>query len=117
MTRTNFVLFVMTALVLCVLLGLKASLRHAARVPAVLAPAAIEPRAVKVVKPDSSQIPAPAVSVPLRVPTEPRVIQVMPIKPDAAPAPPANPKPGSTVRIAPALAAPRGGGKGSPDGQ
>ena len=87
MTRTNFVLFVMTALVLCVLLGLKASLRHAARVPAVIAPAAIEPRAVKVVKPD------------------------------AAPAPPANPKPGSTVRITPALGAPRGGGKGSPDGQ
>ena len=117
MTRTNFVLFVVTALVLCVLLGVKASLRHAARAPAVTAPAAIEPRAVTVVKPDSSQIPAPAVSVPLRVPTEPRVIPVVPFKPDAAPAPSANPKPVSTVRPSPASAVPRGGGKGSPDGQ
>ena len=55
MTRTNFVIFVVTALVLCVLLGVKASLRHAALAPT---PAVTVPKATTVVPVK----PAPAAS-------------------------------------------------------
>ena len=140
MTRANLVIFLVTAFFLCVLLGLRASLRHITPAPtsseprtvtvvpikpdnprmpapAVSAPApvATAPRPITVVpvKPDSTQIPAPAVSVPLA--TEPRAITVVPVKP----APVTDPRQISTIRIAPD-AKPAGpgtpGGRG-PDGQ
>jgi hypothetical protein len=110
MTRTNVVLFVATALVLCVLLGVKASLRHAARAPAATAPKATT---VVPVKPDTTMMPAPAVSVPLAL--EPRNLTVVPVKP----APAASSQPVSTSRAHPDAgpSAPRSGGRGSPDGQ
>jgi hypothetical protein len=106
MTRTNFALFVVTALVLCVLLGLKASLRHAALVPPATATAA-KATTIVPVKPDARTVPAPAVSVPLAV--EPRNVTVVPVKP----APTTDPRI-STIYIAPRLGAPAGRG---PDGQ
>jgi hypothetical protein len=112
MTRTNFVLFVATALMLCVLLAVKASLRHATPAPT---PVVTAPKATTVVpiKPAPKMVPAPAVAVPLAI--EPRNLTIVPVKP--APVVSSQPMSANRPRLGAAPAPPRAGGKGSPDGQ